>query len=255
VEQIKNQPKSETTFETELMSIQTSQPKLYISAPHACPYIEPETASTVLLDPSYKVDNALFSILLKSGFRRSGKTIYKPHCRNCNACVSVRIPAREYQPNRSQKRCLKINQDIQTTMVPAVFKQEHFDLYCRYQFWRHTGDIMDHNDPHRYQEFMVDSIIETVFLEYRLDGKLVAVSVCDLPDDGMSAVYTFFDPDLKRRSLGTFAIMKQIEYVAQMELDWIYLGYWIENCKKMSYKTNFKPMFGYINKEWRIISI
>jgi len=237
------------------MTLQSSQPRLYISAPFACPYIESETASTVLLDPGYKVDNALFSILLKSGFRRSGRTIYKPHCDHCNACVSVRIPAREYKPNRSQLRCAKRNSDIKTTMVPAVFKQAHFDLYCRYQSWKHTGDIMDHHDPIRYQESMVDSIIETVFIEYWLDDKLVGLSVCDLPDDGLSAVYTFFEPELRKRSLGTFAIMKQIEYVNEMELDWVYLGYWIKDCKKMSYKTNFKPIFGYINKEWKLIAL
>ena len=236
------------------MTIQTNQPKLYISAPHACPYIEPETASTVLLDPDYDVDNALFSILLKSGFRRSGRTIYKPHCRNCNACVSVRIPAREYVPSRAQLRCAKRNNDVETTMVPSSFEDEHFDLYCRYQSWRHTGDIMDHNNPERYQEFMVDSSIETVFIEYRIDSRLVALSVCDLPDDGMSAVYTFFDPQLPKRSLGTFAIMKQLDYVRNMDLDWLYLGYWIDNCRKMSYKTNFRPIFGYLNKEWRLIA-
>ena len=237
------------------MTIQSNQPKLYISAPHACPYIEPETASTVLLDPNHDVDNTLFSVLLRSGFRRSGQTIYKPHCRNCNACVSVRIPAREFVPNRAQRRCARRNQDLTTTLVPAKFDQEHFELYCRYQSWRHTGDIMDHNDPDRYREFMVDSAIDTVFLEFRDRGKLVAVSVCDLPNDGMSAVYTFFDPLMPRRSLGTYAILKQLDYVRDMELDWLYLGYWIDNCKKMSYKTNFKPLFGYVNKEWRIISI
>jgi len=236
------------------MTIQTSQPKLFISAPHTCPYIEPETASTVLLDPDYEVDNSLFSVLLKSGFRRSGKTIYKPHCRNCNACVSVRIPAKEYHPNRAQKRCRKRNKDVHTTMVPAKFCEEHFELYSRYQSWRHTGDIMDHRDPERYNEFMVESSIETVFIEYRLDQKLIGLSVCDLPDDGMSAVYTFFDPHMQNRSLGTFAIMKQLDYVREMRLDWLYLGYWIEDCKKMSYKTNFKPIFGYQNKEWRLLS-
>ena len=113
---------------------------------------------------------------------------------------------------------------------------------------------MDHRDPERYREFMVESSIETVFIEYRLDGKLVGLSVCDLPDDGMSAVYTFFDPDIPKRSLGSFAIMKQIDYVNEMDLDWLYLGYWIDGCKKMSYKTNFKPMFGFVSKEWRLIS-
>ncbi|WP_423908300.1 arginyltransferase [Candidatus Spongiihabitans sp.] len=233
------------------MTIQLNPPKLYLSAPHACPYIEPETATTVLLDPNYKVDNALFSVLLNSGFRRSGKTIYRPHCRNCKACVSVKIPANAYLPNRAQIRCYKKNQDLHTTMVPTSFKQEHFELYCRYQSWRHSGDTMDHNDSDRYHEFVVKSLIETVFMEYRLKGKLIGLSVCDLPDDGMSAVYTFFDPDFSKRSLGTFAIMKQIEYVRQIQMDWLYLGYWIEGCKKMSYKTNFKPMFGFVNQAWR----
>ncbi len=237
------------------MSIQSDPPKLYLSAPHPCPYIEPETASTVLLDPNYPMDNSLFSILIKAGFRRSGDTIYRPHCRNCNACVSVRIPAREFRPNRSQRRTWDRNSDLTTSLVPAEFSDEHFDLYCRYQRWRHTGDIMDHSDPERYREFMVESSVETVFIEYRLEGELVALSVCDLPEDGMSAVYTFFDPMMPKRSLGTFAILKQIEYVGNMDLDWLYLGYWIDGCRKMSYKTQFRPIFGFVKKEWRLLSL
>lgn len=237
------------------MSIQSQPPKLYMSAPHPCPYIAPETASTVMLDSGYPVDNALFSLLLKAGFRRSGDTIYRPHCRNCNACVSVRIPVREYRPNRAQRRTYGKNSDLHTTMKPTGFTREHFDLYCRYQSWRHSGDVMDHSDPERYREFMVESLVETVFIEHRLNKKLAAVSVCDLTEDGMSAVYTFSDPTLKERSLGTYAIMKQIDYVNDMGLDWLYLGYWIDGCKKMTYKTNFTPMFGYVNREWRILRL
>lgn len=237
------------------MSIQSDPPKLYLSAPHPCPYIEPETASTVLLDPNYPMDNSLFSILIKAGFRRSGDTVYRPHCRNCNACVSVRIPAREFRASRSQRRTWARNEDITTSLVPAEFKDEHFDLYCRYQRWRHTGDIMDHSDPDRYREFMVESSVDTVFIEFRLDGELVALSVCDLPEDGMSAVYTFFDPMMPKRSLGTFAILKQLEYVLNMDLDWLYLGYWIDGCRKMSYKTQFRPIFGFVKKEWRLLSL
>ncbi len=237
------------------MTIQSGPPKLYLSAPHPCPYIEPETASTVLLDPNYPMDNSLFSILIKVGFRRSGDTIYRPHCRNCNACVSVRIPAREFLPSRSQRRTWSRNSDITTSLVPAKFSEEHFGLYCRYQSWRHTGDIMDHSDPDRYREFMVESSVETVFIEFRLGGELVALSVCDLPEDGMSAVYTFFDPMMPKRGLGTFAILKQLEYVRNMDLEWLYLGYWIDGCRKMSYKTQFRPIFGFVNKEWRILSL
>ncbi len=236
------------------MSIQTRQPRLFLSAPHPCPYIAPETASTILLDPNHKVDNKLFGILLQAGFRRSGVTIYRPHCRNCNACLSVRIPAKEFRPNRSQARTYAKNADLTTTLVPSSFKQEHFELYCRYQAWRHPDDAMDHADPQRYREFMVDSSVETVFLEYRLDCQLVALSVCDLTDGGMSAAYTFFEPDMSRRSLGTYAILKQIDYVNRMQLDWLYLGYWIDGCRKMSYKTNFKPLFVLTNQEWRLLN-
>ena len=237
------------------MSLQSQPPKLYLSAPHPCPYIPPETASTVLLDPNHPVDNALFSTLLKAGFRRSGQTIYRPRCRNCTACISVRILAAEYRPNRAQRRTYRRNNDLDTRLLPAAFSEEHFDLYCRYQSWRHSGDLMDHSDPKRYRQFMVESSIETVFIEHRLRGKVAAVSVCDLPDDGMSAVYTFFDPELKERSLGTYAIMKQIDYVRDMRLDWLYLGYWIDECEKMAYKTNFTPIFGYVDKEWRLLRL
>ncbi len=237
------------------MSNPAQPPKLYLSAPHPCPYLPSKTASAVLLDPHHAVDNALFGTLLKAGFRRSGETVYRPHCATCKACVSVRIPVREYRPNRAQRRAWARNRDLATTMTPAAFSREHFELYQRYQLWRHSGDLMDHSDPARYREFMVASSVETVFIEHRLRGQLAAVSVCDLLDDGLSAVYTFFDPKLQSRSLGTYAIMKQIEYVADMQLDWLYLGYWIDACQKMSYKTNFTPIFGYVNNEWRVLRL
>lgn len=237
------------------MSVQSQPPKLYLSAPHPCPYIPPQTASTVLLDPAYPVDTRTFSVLLRAGFRRSGQVIYRPRCDTCNACVSVRVAAGEYRPNRAQRRTSSRNRDLVTTLVPTRFSEEHFDLYCRYQAWRHSGDSMDHSDPVRYREFMVESAVETVFMEHRLHQKLAAISVCDLPDDGMSAVYTFFAPEFAARSLGTYAIMKQIDYVNDMRLDWLYLGYWIEDCQKMAYKTNFTPIFGYLDREWRVLRL
>lgn len=235
------------------MSTRSQPPKLYQSAAHACPYIRAQTASTVMLDPRYPMDNTLFSILLKSGFRRSGKTIYRPHCRACNACISVRIPAREYRPNRAQRRTYRKNNDIHTTMKPATFNDEHFALYCRYQAARHSDDPMDHSNPKSYREFLLESSVESVFIEHRLNKKLVAISISDLSDDGLSAVYTFFDPTLKTRSLGTHAIMKQIDYVNTMDLDWLYIGYWIAGCQKMAYKKNFTPLFGYVNQEWKLL--
>jgi len=233
----------------------TRHPKLYRSAPHPCPYIGDKTASTLLLDPAHRMNAALFGELLKSGFRRSGASIYRPHCDGCRACVSVRVPAREYRPNRAQRRAAARNRDASSTMKPAAFEQEHFELYCRYQSWRHRGDLMDHSDPAQYRESMVHSPVETVFIEHRIQGRLAAVSVCDLPADGMSAVYTFFEPELRARSLGTYAIIKQLDYVRGMGLEWLYLGHWVAGCAKMEYKTNFRPIFGYVGGEWRLLRL
>ncbi|MDA7962692.1 MAG: arginyltransferase, partial [Gammaproteobacteria bacterium] len=230
-----------------------SEPKLYLSTPHRCPYLAGKTASTLLLDPARRVDAALFGALLKAGFRRSGASIYRPHCGNCQACVSVRVPAREYRPNRAQRRAIARNRDVRSEIKPAAFAREHFELYCRYQSWRHRGDLMDHSDPAQYRESMVRSSVETVFMEHRLNGKLAAVSVCDLPEDGMSAVYTFFEPELHARSLGTFAITRQIEYVRGMDLEWLYLGHWVRGCAKMDYKINFRPIFGFVRGEWQLL--
>jgi len=207
-----------------------------------------------MLEPDYPINDSQFTVLLKSGYRRSGDIVYKPHCHVCNACVSVRIPVWEYTPSRAQKRCYRHNHDVQMSIMSPCFRNEHFGLFRRYQSWRHSGDTMDHNNPVRYRQFMIDSIVKTIFMEFRVDGDLVALSVCDLPDEGISAVYTIFDPDHEKRGLGTFAIMKQVEYAKEHNLDYVYLGYWIKQCQKMNYKIRFKPLEGYIDKEWQIIN-
>ncbi|MGR3913607.1 MAG: arginyltransferase [Gammaproteobacteria bacterium] len=227
--------------------------KLYRSQPHRCPYLGGKTASALLLDPARRVTAELFDALLKAGFRRSGGSIYRPHCNDCQACVSVRVAAREYRPNRAQRRAAARNHDVRCGMKPAAFAQEHFELYCRYQAWRHRGDLMDHSDAAQYRESMLHSQVETVLIEQRINGRLAAVSVCDLPADGMSAVYTFYEPALRARSLGTYAIMKQLEYVREMGLEWLYLGHWIDGCAKMEYKANFRPIFGFLRGEWQLL--
>ncbi len=237
------------------MTIQADLPRLYVSLPHSCPYLAGKVTTTVMLDPEYRTDNTVFSLLVKSGFRRSGKTIYKPQCKTCDACISVRIPADAYKPNRAQRRCYAKNSDIRVSMIPPAFNEEHFLLYRQYQSRRHKGDIMDQDDPKWYRQFMVDSSTETILLEFRLGERLVSVSVCDLTDDGMSAVYTYYDPNLSERSLGTLAVMKQLEYVREMGLEWLYIGYWIEGCRKMDYKISFRPIFGFMNGEWRLLRL
>ncbi|MEA3292685.1 MAG: arginyltransferase [Pseudomonadota bacterium] len=235
------------------MTAQAAPPKLFVSAPHPCPYLPGETATSLLLEPDFPVSAQLYGTLIKSGFRRSGSLVYRPHCATCKACVSVRIPVELFRPNRAQRRTLKRNRDLAVRLAPTRFSAEHFDLYCRYQSWRHPGDLMDHRDPDRYQEFMVESTVETLLFEYRLEGTLAALSVIDVAADGLSAVYTFFEPDLAPRSLGTHAILHQIEQARAFGLEWLYLGYWIRNCRKMHYKSSFRPLFGFVRGEWALL--
>jgi arginine-tRNA-protein transferase len=219
---------------------------------HTCSYLEGKQARNLYPDPYKSVDKALYSRLIQYGFRRSGDHIYRPYCPECEACVPVRINTDEFQANRSQSRCLKRNQDIQTKLVPARFSEEHFALYSRYLTRRHQGGGMDNPSQDNYKNFLFSTWCDTGLLECRLNGQLVAVAVTDFVYDGASAFYTFYDPDFPQRSLGTYAILQQIELAKTYGLTWLYLGYWIEDCAKMNYKTKFSGLYGY-TKSWRKI--
>jgi arginine-tRNA-protein transferase len=164
--------------------------------------------------------------------------------------VPVRINLHDFKPNRSQRRCLQTNRDIQIKVRPAEFNFEHFELYSRYLAGRHHGGGMDNPTTDSYINFLTSSWCDTAFVEFRLDHKLVAVAVTDFVKDGASAFYTFFDPALPKRGLGTFAILKQIELARNYELSWLYLGYWIEESPKMRYKTKFSALEAY-RSNWR----
>ncbi len=233
------------------MTAHDKVPTLYLSAPHGCPYLDDKISTTLLVDPHFNVTAPLYSTLIKQGFRRSGTLFYRPHCEQCSACVSVRIPTHAFEPSQSQKRVWRRNRDLSVKCASPKFRKEHFDLYLRYQSERHTGGNMDDPDPEKYNEFMVESSVDSFFIEMRLQETLAAVAVCDRVEDGISAIYTFFDPDLSKRSLGTFAIMWQVEYAKTLNLPWVYLGYWINDCNKMSYKDNFRPLQGFRNGRWQ----
>jgi len=225
-------------------------PALYLSAPHECPYLPDVQASSLLLDPAATIGDQLFSVAIESGFRRSGKTVYRPHCADCQACKSVKIEVAGQKLNRAQKRTLKRNQDVTALFVEPMFDERHFQLYCRYQSWKHPGDSMDHGNRVRYEESLVDSAVRSALLEFYLDQTLVAVSVVDVAAQGLSAVYTFFEPDLADRSLGRFAVLTLVEKARELDLDYVYLGYWIKDCKKMSYKAEYRPLLAYDGSEW-----
>jgi arginyl-tRNA--protein-N-Asp/Glu arginylyltransferase len=222
----------------------------YATPPHRCNYLYDQQAVTLFADPNFPKTARLYSALSSSGFRRSGTHLYIPNCGSCTACIPVRVAAEEFQPSRNQRRAWKNNDDIQVAEIPAVFRQDHFDLYGKYLAVRHPEGGMDNPTPETYMDFLTSSWTDTVFYEMRVSGKLVAVAVTDILEDALSAVYTFFDPAESRRSLGRYAILYQLAQVKARGLAWLYLGYWIKQCDKMNYKAEYLPQQVYINNKW-----
>jgi arginine-tRNA-protein transferase len=196
-------------------------------------------------------DVATYTLLSEHGFRRSGGHIYRPKCPSCEACVPIRVPVAEFRPRRVHRRNLRTNADVTLHPRTATFDPDHFALYERYIAARHTGGGMENPDPDTYLDFLTANWATTTFYEFRREQQLLAVAVVDELDDGLSAVYTFFDPAESRRSLGRFAVLQEIELARARGLQWLYLGYWIGECRKMAYKTEFLPHQYYLRGAWR----
>lgn len=226
------------------MSQQTRTPPLYLSLPQDCNYLPGLQSQMLFLDPEYPVTAALYDQLLTIGFRRSGRLIYRPHCGHCNACISVRVPVAEFRPSRAQRRTMKKNADLHIAIKQPYFDDELFALYCRYQNRRHPGAGMDNPTADSFRDFLVNSPVETWFVEFRQPetGILLSVSVVDVQPASLSAVYTFFEPDASARGLGTQAVLWQILHALSRSMSWVYLGYWIDECSKMDYKKKFRPL-------------
>lgn len=224
---------------------------LFATATHDCPYLPDRRARNVVVDPWAPVTNADYGQLLRRGLRRSGPVIYAPSCPGCNACQSLRVPAAAFRPRRRQRRCWHRNSDLQTIIREPQFRQEHFDLYQRYVQARHPGGGMEDHDPETYMHFLVAPWSDTRFVEWRCDDQLLAVAVVDRVDDGLSAVYTFFEPDQPQRSLGRYAILWQIDAAQRWGLTYVYLGYWIAACRTMRYKAEFRPCEVFRGNTWQ----
>lgn len=215
--------------------------QLYISQDEACPYLDGRISRNLFADPYRNFSEAEYAQLLRMGFRRSGNMCYRPGCPDCRACVPIRIPVTDFRPNRNQRRCLKRHSHLQTTSLLPHWSDEHYRLYRHYQAHRHTGGIMDSAKAEIYQSLIDGAQFNARMIEFREpDGELKVLSIVDFTRVGLSAVYTFFQPE-DAASYGRYSILWQIEQARQLGLPHVYLGYWIQQSPKMAYKTEYRP--------------
>ena len=226
--------------------------RMFRTGTHACGYWADREARDLVLDPRDPRLPQLYPMALDWGFRRSGDIVYRPSCAGCQACVAVRVPVASFRPDRSQRRCLKRNADVDARIVAPLRTAEHLALYRKYLTTRHRGGGMDDHGAPEFEQFLIGSWNQGRFLELREHGshRLLAVAVTDLVDGALSAVYTFYDPDEAERGLGTLAVLKQLEWAARDGRAHLYLGYWIAGHAKMDYKRRFQPLEGFNGRGW-----
>lgn len=224
---------------------------LLVTHPHPCSYLPDQQASTAFVDPQVHINTSLFTRLAEIGFRRSGAHVYRPQCAHCQACIPTRVPVQDFTPDRKHLRCLKRNADLEIRQLDSIDREDCYALYERYINTRHGDGDMYPASREQYREFLCVTWPNVFYLAYYHENSLLAVSVCDRFENGYSAVYTFFDPDEHKRSLGVFAVLNQIARAQLEQLDYLYLGYWIKDCEKMRYKTNYRPIELLINGKWQ----
>lgn len=227
-----------------------SELRFFTTSPHACSYIAGLEAITLFADPDAEMTAHAYSQLSDMGFRRSGHYVYRPQCQGCQACISVRVPVATFTTKRSQKRTWIRNQDLSVHCVEPEWNEQHYALYARYIAARHRDGDMYPPTPRQYREFLTSEWSDTVFVEFRRGDRLMALAVTDVLKNGLSAVYTFYDPNETYRGLGTFAILWQIAETQRRGLPFLYLGYWVRQAERMRYKTQFRPLELLIEGEW-----
>ncbi len=224
--------------------------KVYTTYPHACSYLQDREAVTLFVDPGTQMDAQLYSRLSRLGFRRSGGHVYRPYCNDCRACIPARIPVADFQPNRSQRRTLRRNADLSVKICDSISDDAAFHLYQRYIHARHSDGDMYPPDREQYESFLSNEWGVTRYYRFHDGNELLGIAVVDEVEDGLSAIYTFFEPEQANRGLGKFAILWQIEAARELGLPYLYLGYYIRDCAKMAYKLEYRPVELYIDQRW-----
>lgn len=229
---------------------------VFLSALSDCAYLPQRHSRSAFVDPRMHLNANQREMLVHLGFRRSGPSHYRPVCEACQACQSTRVDVHAFQPNRAQRRCLNLNQDLIAAWQTADYSDEKFDLYGRYLRGRHDDGGMDPEDVEGFRQFLCTSGREDCrhLMIRETSGQLLAVAVADRLLSGYSAVYTFFDPAARKRSLGRFAVLRLIQLCRSAQLPWLYLGYFVDGCRKMQYKAEYRPQQRLISRQWQNIA-